>query len=348
MLINRKIEELKKDNYRQLPVNRRRFVNPFLLMSTNEALNKIAGSNTVLEAIPDPKNPGSVLPIRYPPRTGLQPTGVKRQEKGRMSGSIPVAEPISGKIKPTAISRPVKDTVGTAVGSLLPTDPLTRMANQNLSELSKDPFFKADGRRGKPIPVDDTDTKGLAPLNTVAESENIDTHHDVSSRNQSGRNDPGVLPSVSLPGTVGNQANLDQVFGADSEGVSSEVQDLQPEDKGDETAERDGYFNKLFEENRAMRQKKEQERRNRQEGARRRWANVRAKQEADKLKEVNAGVPGGGSERLKPASKTTGLDELPRTQVVKPLAEGVASAGNPYPATVSGDPHTGMRRRRRR
>ncbi len=345
MLINRKIEELKRANYRELPVNRKRFLNPFLLLSTNEALNRIVSGP-----------PQPIPPIKYPPRVSLEPTGVKRQEtgvkrqeKGKMPGLIPLAEPISGKLKPTAIARPVKDVVGTAMGGLLPTDPLTRMANQNLSELSKDPFFKADGRRGKPIPVDDTDTKGLAPLNTVAESENIDTHHDVSSRNQSGRNDPGVLPSVSLPGTVGNQANLDQVFGADSEGVSSEVQDLRPQDLGDESAIPDAEAEReVVRQATEVMRKKEQEKLNRQAGARRRWANVRAKQEADKLKEARAGVPGGGSERLKPASKTTGLDELPRTQVVKPLAEGVASAPNPYPATATGDPHTGMRRRRRR
>ena len=341
MMINRQIAELKRANYRELPVNRRRFINPFLLMSTTEALNKIAGSDTVLEATPDPKNPGSVLPIKYPPRTGLEPTAVTRKEKK----GIPVGEAVLGNVKPTAIARPVKEAVGAvarpvkeavkeAVGATL-GGPLTRMANQNLAELSKDPFFKADdkrsGREGKLMPIDDTDTKGLAPLKTVAESENIDTHHDVSSRNQSGRNDPAVIPSISLPGTVGNQANLEQIFGADREGVTREIQDLTPEDKGDETAEpaseagEEGIDDDVVRHATELMRKKEAETRRRKAGQQRR----RKREAEDKLKEARAGIPGGGSARPKPDSHSTGRDALPKQEREKPISEGVPSATNP-------------------
>ena len=346
-MINRQIEELKRQNYSELPVGRKRYLNPFLLMSTTEALNKIAFGP-----------PPDIKPIQYPKRTGLKPSGVTRQKRGQVgnSGSIPVGVPVSSKLKPTAIAKPVKE----AVSALVPSDPLTRMANKNLTELSKDPFFKAGGGskfdnvvrdflfNPKTSTVDDTDTHGLAPLTTVAEQETIDTHHDVASRNQSGRNDPIVVPSISLPGTVGNQANLDQVFGAGIEGKSSEIQDLTPEDRGDETVTPDTDADRVeFE---RMKARDAQIKQNRSEGQKRRHRERREKE--DKLKQAKAGVPGGGSVRPRPAT-TTGRNQLPtagdtggvRQGIERPLAEGVASAPDPVVSAGGGN---GRRRRRRR
>ncbi len=345
MKINRQIADLKRANYRELPVNRKRFLNPFLLMSTTEALNRIA------EGPPKP-----ILPIKYPPRIGLDPTAVVpyekpkvKSEKPKVLKGIPVGEAVLGNLKPTAIARPVKDAIG-AMGNLLPPDPLTAMANKNLSELSKDPYFKAGGgkREGIQFPIDDTDTKGLAPLKTVAESENIDTQHDVSSRTQ-GSNDPAVIPSISLPGTVGNQANLDQVFGAGFEGKTSEVQDLRPQDLGDESAIPD-----IEAEREVVRQatdilrKKEAQTRRRKEGQQRR----RKREAEDKLKEARAGIPG-GNKRPKPDSTSTGRDALPTSGGQRVISEGIQSAQSPPKPKVGetvkdGDRlYTQTRRRRR-